>query len=92
MRPADCPAVQSVLGAMDALNLEVKKIKPSSTDANKPMSLNIPSVCIGTGGETCLEHSLKEYFVADRIWLGPQTALLAALAMVGRRGEKGALA
>jgi hypothetical protein len=77
---------------MDSLGLEAKTVKPSSTDANKPMSLNIPSTCIGTGGVTCNEHSLKEYFIADRIWLGPQTALLAALAMVGLKGEKGALA
>lgn len=92
MRPDNCPAVQAALGAMDSLGLEAKTVKPSSTDANKPMSLNIPSTCIGTGGVTCNEHSLKEYFIADRIWLGPQTALLAALAMVGLKGEKGALA
>lgn len=92
MRPADCPAVQSALGALDLLGLEVKRFGPTSTDANKPMSLNIPSTCIGTGGVMCNEHSLKEYFVIDKIWLGPQVALLAALAMVGRKGEKGALA
>lgn len=83
MRPADCPAVQSALGAMKVLGLPVKRFGPSSTDANKPMSMGIPSVCIGTGGETFNEHSVKEYFVADKIWLGPQTAILAALAMVG---------
>lgn len=92
MRPDSCPAVQAALGAMDALGLEAKTVKPSSTDANQPISLGIPATCIGTGGVYYNEHSLKEYFIADRIWLGPQTALLAALAMVGLRGEKGALA
>ena len=92
MRPADCPAVQAALGAMDVLGLELKRFGPSSTDANMPMSKNIPSTCIGTGGVCCNEHSLKEYFIADKIWLGPQTTVLAALALVGLDGEKGALA
>ena len=48
MRPADCPAVQAALGALDALGTDMH--------------------------------------------LGPQLALLAALAMVGRKGEKGSLA
>lgn len=92
MRPADCPVVQAALGAMDVLGLEVKRFGPSSTDANKPMSMNIPATCIGTGGVCCNEHSLKEYFIADKIWLGPQTTVLAVLALVGMDGEKGALA
>ena len=91
-RPADCPCVQSALAAMDYLGLEVKRFGPSSTDANMPMSINIPAACIGTGGVCCNEHSLKEYFIADQIWLGSQTALLAALSMVGLAGQKGALA
>lgn len=91
MRPDDCPAVQSAMGAMNALGLEVRRIGPSSTDCNMPMSINIPAVCIGTGGETFNEHSLKEYFVADKIWLGPQTAILTLLSMVGLKGGKPAL-
>ncbi len=83
MRPADCPAVQSAMAAMAALDLPIKRFGPSSTDANMPMSLGIPSVCIGTGGQTCAEHSVKEYFINDRIWLGPQLALLVALSLVG---------
>jgi len=92
MRPADCPAVQAALGALDALDIEARHVKCSSTDANQPMSLNIPAICVGTGGETFLEHSLKEYFDSTDMHLGPQLALLAALAMVGRKGEKGSLA
>ena len=91
MRPADCPAVQSALGAMNALGLEVKRFGPSSTDCNMPMSINVPSTCIGTGGETCNEHSLKEYWVDDKTWLGPQTAILTLVNMVGLKGGKPAL-
>lgn len=45
-----------------------------------------------SGLQTFLEHSLKEYFDSTDMHLGPQLALLAALAMVGRKGEKGSLA
>ncbi len=83
MRPADCPAVQSAMAAMVALSLPIRRFGPSSTDANMPMSLGIPSVCIGTGGETVSEHSLKEYFVNEKIWLGSQLAVLIALSLVG---------
>ena len=92
LRPLDCPAVQAALGALDALGIEARNIKCSSTDVNAPMSKNIPSVCVGTGGVTYLEHSLKEYFDSTDMHLGPQLALLAALAMVGLKGTKGALA
>lgn len=93
MRPADCPAVQAALGALDALGIEARHVKCSSTDANQPMSLNIPAICVGTGGETFLEHSLKEYFDSTDMHLGPAARSgLAALAMVGRKGEKGSLA
>ncbi len=91
MRPADCPAVQSAMAAMAALDLPVRRFGPSSTDANMPMSLGIPSVCIGTGGETCAEHSLKEYFVNDRIWLGSQLAVLVALSLTGTGDVKASL-
>ncbi len=83
MRPDDCPAVQSALGAMAVMGLEVKRLGPSSTDCNKPMSMNIPAVCLGTGGESHNEHSLKEFFVADHIERGPQLAILTLLGLVG---------
>ena len=47
---------------MKQMDLEVKQCRPSSTDANKPISIGVPSVCIGTGGVTHNEHSLKEFF------------------------------
>ena len=52
-----------------------------------PMSINIPAVCIGTGGVTNLEHSLKEFFDSTDMEKGPQLATLIALALVGIRDE-----
>ena len=87
LRPDNCPAVQAALAAMATMGIEVKQCRPSSTDANMPMSINIPAVCIGTGGVTKLEHSLKEFFDSTDMEKGPQLATLIALALVGIRDE-----
>ena len=86
MQPDDSPAVQAALCAMKQMDLEVKQCRPSSTDANKPISIGVPSVCIGTGGVTHNEHSLKEFFDSTGMEKGPQLALLTTLALVGIDG------
>lgn len=87
-QPDNSPAVQATLAAMAQMGLEVRQCRASSTDANKPISIGVPSVCIGTGGVTHNEHSLKEFFDSTEMEKGPQLALLIALALVGRKGEK----
>ena len=86
MQPDDSPAVQAALCSMKQMDLEVKQCRPSSTDANKPISIGVPSVCIGTGGVTHNEHSLKEFFDSTGMEKGPQLALLTTLALVGIDG------
>lgn len=86
MRPADCPAVNAAREAMAALQLPIKRIGPSSTDCNMPMSLGIASVCIGTGGVTHKEHSVHEYFDSTDMHLGPQLGILTLLALAGVEG------
>ena len=90
-QPENSPAVQAALAAMGHMGLEVRQCRASSTDANKPISIGVPSVCIGTGGVTHNEHSLKEFFDSTEMEKGPQLALLIALALVGRKGDKPAL-
>ncbi len=82
-RPADCPAVNAALEGAKALGIEVTWTGSSSTDCNMPMSLGIPAVCLGTGGHTYNEHSLKEYFDSTDMHLGPQLALLTVLGITG---------
>lgn len=82
-RPADCPAVNAALEGAKALGIEVTWTGSSSTDCNMPMSLGIPAVCLGTGGHTYKEHSLKEYFDSTDMHLGPQLALLTVLGITG---------
>ncbi len=86
MQPDDSAAIQAALAAMTQMGIEVKKCAPSSTDANKPISIGVPSVCIGTGGVSSNVHSLKEFFEAVEIEKGPQLAILIALALVGIEG------
>jgi tripeptide aminopeptidase len=65
----------------------------SSTDSNQPMSLGIPAVTIGGGGEGGNWHSRNEWYKPVDAWLGPQRALLTILMLQGLDGvSKPALA
>jgi hypothetical protein len=55
----------------------------SSTDANLPMSLGIPSITISRGGISERSHSTDEYWIAKDPHLGPQAALLIILMEAG---------
>ena len=52
----------------------------SSTDANFPMSLGIPAITIGGGGDGRGEHSSDEMFNSEGSELGSERALLVTLA------------
>jgi acetylornithine deacetylase/succinyl-diaminopimelate desuccinylase-like protein len=58
----------------------------SSTDTNLAMSLGIPAVTIGGGGEGGNWHSLNEWYRPTDAHLGPQNALLTLLMLVGMEG------
>jgi di/tripeptidase len=58
----------------------------SSTDANLAMSLGIPAVTIGGGGEGGGQHSLNEWYKPTNAHLGPQNALLTLLMLAGLAG------
>lgn len=52
----------------------------SSTDSNLPISLGIPAVTLGGGGNGNNAHSLEEWFEPEGAWKGPQMVLLTILA------------
>jgi tripeptide aminopeptidase len=58
----------------------------ASTDSNLAMSLGIPAVTIGGGGEGGNWHSLNEWYRPTDAYLGPQNALLTLLMLVGMEG------
>jgi acetylornithine deacetylase/succinyl-diaminopimelate desuccinylase-like protein len=70
--PADHPLVQMVRGVMEAVGLEVES-RASSTDANIPLSIGIPAVCIGiTDGVGA--HRMDEY-----LYIAPMAKGMAQL-------------
>jgi acetylornithine deacetylase/succinyl-diaminopimelate desuccinylase-like protein len=55
----------------------------SSTDANVPMALGIPSIAIGVGGDSGGIHTLDEWYSNENGALGVERALLIILAAAG---------
>jgi len=78
--PAAAPIVETAVSVTRALGLTVE-LTEGSTDANLPMSLNIPAITIDAGGSGTGSHSLEEAFDATDSWQGTQRALLVAIAL-----------
>ncbi len=77
---ADSPIVQAAVSATKALGFAVT-LDEGSTDANIPMSLNIPAITIDGGGRGSGSHALDEAFDSTDSWKGTQRALLLAIAL-----------
>ena len=58
----------------------------SSTDANVPMSLGIPAIIVGSGGESSGWHTRDEWFDPRNAWEGAQMSLTTVLGLVGVQG------
>jgi len=69
-------AIAAHLGAVPMLGM-------SSTNSNTPLSLGIPSVTIGGGGQGGNAHALDEWWLDDKGYLAIQNALLLVLAEAG---------
>jgi tripeptide aminopeptidase len=91
-RPAGIVAADSpvVLAAQKSVGVvapgQTATLAGSSTDSNQPMSLGIPAVTIGGGGEGGNWHSRNEWYKPVDAWLGPQRALLTILTLQGLDG------
>jgi tripeptide aminopeptidase len=85
--PATSPIVQVSTAALEAFGFKVKH-SASSTDANIPMSLNVPAVRIGTGGSGGRAHTVEEWIDVEpeNSLRGLSAALAAILAMAGLHG------
>jgi tripeptide aminopeptidase len=91
-RPAGIVAMDSpiVLATQRAVSAVTRGPLPtfagSSTDSNIAMSLGIPAVTIGGGGEGGNWHSRNEWYKPVNAWYGPQNALLTVLILTGLDG------
>jgi acetylornithine deacetylase/succinyl-diaminopimelate desuccinylase-like protein len=77
--PADHPVVEACRAVHRALGL-VSVSEPSSTDANVPLGLGMPAVCLSIT-EGANEHRLDEYIETEPIFTGIKNILLAALVL-----------
>jgi hypothetical protein len=58
------------------------ELRLGSTDANLPLSLGVPSLSIGAGGDGGGAHTLAEWYSAKDRELGLRRVLLLLLAMI----------
>jgi tripeptide aminopeptidase len=78
--PATAELVRAALDVTSALG-ERPELVASSTDANLAISLGIPAVCIGAGGDSGGIHTLDEWYSDEKGALGVERALLVALSV-----------
>ena len=78
----DHPFVEQAAAVTRALGL-FPGFGRSSTDSNIPISMGIPAVTIGGGGQGFGAHSLDEWFRNEDGALGVQRVMLVVLAQVG---------
>ena len=79
--PADSP-LRDALDAVDRhLGLRAD-LRMGSTDANLPLSLGVPAVSLGAGGEGGGAHTLGEWYSAHGREMGLRRVLLLTLAML----------
>jgi tripeptide aminopeptidase len=84
---ADSPIVLAAQKSVAAVASGQKvTLGGSSTDSNQPMSLGIPAVTIGGGGQGGNWHSRNEWYKPVDGYLGPQRALMAILILEGLDG------
>jgi tripeptide aminopeptidase len=79
---ADAPIVRVAMAVDSSLGIRTR-LNASSTDSNVPISLGIPAITIGGGGQGRGAHSPGESFDSTDSYLGTQRVLLIALGVVG---------
>ncbi|MFL5386271.1 MAG: M20/M25/M40 family metallo-hydrolase [Longimicrobiaceae bacterium] len=80
--PPRDPLVQAAHAVTFALG-QKPELVGSSTDANVPMALGIPSIALGVGGDSGGIHTTDEWYSNENGALGVERALLIVLAAAG---------
>ncbi|WP_042472142.1 M20/M25/M40 family metallo-hydrolase [Bacillus ndiopicus] len=78
--------VQAAWAAIEATGETPKLTGPSSTDANYPLSIGVPSITLGRGGKGGGAHTLGEWFNPTDGHIGIQKNFLTLLSLVGVEG------
>ena len=85
--PEDSPLLEALNAVDRHLGLKTE-LRLGSTDANLPLSLGIPALSIGAGGEGGGAHTLAEWYSAKDRETGLKRVLLLTLAMVEWAAEQ----
>ncbi len=85
-QPKDCEIVSAAASAFQACGEDVEFESAGSTDANIPISLGIPAICVGGGGKGGACHSVDEWYDSKDAYKGSQRVLAAIFALVGLDG------
>jgi len=83
--PVDASLVQAAMAATRAHGYE-PRLACSSTDANIPMSLGVPAITMGCGGEAGQAHTTEEWYRNVRGADGTLRALYTVLLAAGTDG------
>jgi len=78
---ADSPLLEALRAVDRHMNLKTD-LRLGSTDANLPLSMGIPAISLGAGGEGGGAHTQGEWFSAKDRDVGLKRVLLLTLAMV----------
>jgi len=79
--PRDSPLTEAIKAVDRHLGLRTD-LRLGSTDANIPLSLGIPAVSLGAGGEGGGAHTRAEWYSATNRELGLRRILLLTLTML----------
>jgi tripeptide aminopeptidase len=85
--PSDSPLLETIKAVDRHLRLHTD-LRLGSTDANIPLSLGIPAVSLGAGGEGGGAHTRAEWYSAKNRELGLKRILLLTLAMLEWAGKQ----
>lgn len=80
--PGDAPLLETLRAVDRHLGLRTG-LRLGSTDANLPLSLGVPALSIGAGGEGGGAHTQAEWYLARDRETGLKRVLLLTLAMLG---------
>jgi acetylornithine deacetylase/succinyl-diaminopimelate desuccinylase-like protein len=85
--PADSPLLEILRGVDRHLGLHTD-LRLGSTDANIPLSLGVPAISLGAGGEGGGAHTQAEWYSAKDREVGLKRVLLLTLAMAEWAAEQ----
>jgi len=83
----NAPILEATYISMEHLGLTPQFVEDGCTNANIPVWLGMPAVCIGRGGNEGGVHTTGEWFEMEGTYVCPQEAFLIALAVSGVSGK-----